>query len=58
MTGQELRKRRRAAGLTGGELAAQLHITALHLWRLERGESAITGSMAELIRRVLDEVKK
>lgn len=42
-----IRELRKAAGLTGGELAEMLHITAQYLYELERGEKRLNEDLIE-----------
>lgn len=53
MTGESVRRARRAAGLRGVDLAALLGVHANTVWRWERGEVRITGPMQRLILRVM-----
>lgn len=46
MTGEELRKIRKARGLSQPKLAAELGVTVTTIWRWENGQSPI-GNMAE-----------
>ncbi len=53
MTGQQLRARRQAAGLTQVELSERLGVTSNTVARWERNEVRITPPMAMLIDLVL-----
>jgi transcriptional regulator with XRE-family HTH domain len=53
MTGQQLRARRQAAGLTQVALAERLRVTSNTVARWERNEVRITEPMAMLIHLVL-----
>lgn len=50
VTGEELRRIRRRLGLTQAGLAARLGIEANSLARLERGERAVSATLALLAR--------
>jgi transcriptional regulator with XRE-family HTH domain len=52
MTGSELRRLRRAAGLTQKALAARLDLNANYLASLERGEAPIRAVVALAVRSV------
>jgi transcriptional regulator with XRE-family HTH domain len=56
MTGEQLRKHREEAGLTGTEFAARLGCTARSIERYEAGDRKITPVLERAIQHLLDEL--
>lgn len=54
MDGREMRRLRRSAGMTSGELAAAIDMDASYIEEMERGDFPITRPAALAIRFVLD----
>lgn len=51
--GQELRRRRQAAGLTGQELAARVGIHSAHLSKVELGHKELSIGKLQAVARAL-----